>query len=77
MSNASRYLTLKEHSEKWRVSRSKIYNQLGAGEIKGVKHGRSLLIDQQSVEALFDNLPDAKISPNPRYRASSTGRRVA
>lgn len=49
------------------LSRSEIYRLLGTGKIRGLKSGRSTLVDFESVRAHLASLPPAMIrAPAPR-----------
>jgi hypothetical protein len=48
------------------MSRSRIYDALGRGELEAVKDGRKTLITMRSIRARQENLPRANIRPASR-----------
>jgi hypothetical protein len=54
------------------VGRAKSYEMLAQKELRGVKHGRSLLIDIEHGLAYLRSLPLAEIRPRSKPRKRST-----
>ena len=61
MSNTPINTTIKGGTDRWGVSRSKLYQDAGAGHIIFRKNGRRTLVDVASGDAYYGNLPVAKI----------------
>jgi len=67
LSNTPINLTLKDATDRWGASRSKLYQLAGEGKIIFRKVGRRTVADVASGDAYFGNLPVAKIkAPAPR-----------
>lgn len=54
------YYSIKEASEAFALSRSRVYVLLGQGDLKAVKAGRRTLITTESLEAFTKSLPAAQ-----------------
>jgi excisionase family DNA binding protein len=60
------HASIKEICARHSVSRSHVYDLLGAGKITAVKNGRRLLVNVPSADAHFAALPPAVIKPMKR-----------
>ncbi len=56
---ASGLLTVVEAARELRVSRSRVFQLLAAGELEGVRIGRARCVPRRSVEALVDRMGTA------------------
>lgn len=68
-SSHPRMLTVRGVSQRYGWGRTKTYELLGQGKLRGAKVGTRLLIFVDSCEALLASLPAAKFGPSAQRRA--------
>jgi hypothetical protein len=67
-------LTIRDVQARYGWGRSKTYELLGTGKLRGAKLGRKLLIFADSCDALLAGLPSPVIKPSPqRKRRAGAG----
>jgi hypothetical protein len=64
------HASIKDTCARHNCSRSHLYRILGEGKIKAKKNGPHILVDVASADAHFASLPDAKIKPAKRPKAT-------
>jgi hypothetical protein len=64
------HASIKDTCARHNCSRSHLYRILGEGKIKAKKNGPRILVDVASADAHFASLPDAKIKPDKRAKAT-------